>query len=187
MAFGFPEQLGGKIYNSMAVIDQEGSLIDVYRKIQLFGKSETTLFERGDKFSVCKLNGATLGLGICYDIEFPEFGRRLAQQEVDIAVVPTANMDPYWEVPTTLVRARALENRMAVVYANQCGEDESARYTGMSCIVGSDGHDLVRAGISSEAFIVADVDVASDRPDVATATQLQDITVGIQRLEIAVK
>jgi 5-aminopentanamidase len=57
-------------------------------------------------------------------------------------------MLPYIEVATTLVRARALENGVAIAYANQIGKDQGLTYTGQSYLVGPDGRDIRRAGES---------------------------------------
>jgi predicted amidohydrolase len=175
LAFGYPERAGEAIYNSMVLIDKKGETLAAYRKIQLFGDAERSVFEPGNEVVTCLFEGTKLGLGICYDIEFPEFGRRLARANVELVIVPTANMTPYWEVPTSLVRARALENGMAIVYANQSGDDGQLRYTGLSCIVGADGVDLARAGVEGDALLIADVPSRAVRAEADLSTQLQDM------------
>ena len=179
IAVGYPERNGGQVYNSMAVVDKSGAIVGHYRKIQLFGDEEKRLFTPGDKVSVCTLNGCVLGLGICFDIEFPELGRRYAKARVDMMVVPTANMKPYWGVPTTLVRARALENGFVVAYANQCGEDDTHEYSGLSGIVGPDGKDIARAGIASETFLVSDIDFSARKGPGLMSTQAADLSPAI--------
>src|SRR5262245_19429865 len=66
-------------------------------------------------------------------------------------VVPTANMEPYAEVPTTLLRACALENTVTVAYANHCGSENGTQFTGLSCITGPAGLDLARPGVNTDA------------------------------------
>lgn len=175
LAFGYPERAGEAIYNSMVLIDKRGETLAAYRKMQLFGEAERAVFKPGDEIVTCLFEGTRLGLGICYDIEFPEFARRLARAGAELAIVPTANMAPYWEVPTSLVRARALENGMAIVYVNQTGDDGQLRYTGLSCIVGADGIDLARAGVEGDALLIADVPSRAARPKADLSTQLQDM------------
>ncbi|MDH3476077.1 MAG: carbon-nitrogen hydrolase family protein [Rhodospirillales bacterium] len=180
LAFGYPERAGDTLYNSMVLIGKNGDTLAAYRKVQVFGEAERALFEPGDELVTCRLEGAKLGLAICYDIEFPEFGRRLARAGVDLAIVPTANMAPYWEVPTSLVRARALENGMAIAYANQSGSDEQLRYTGQSCLVGADGVDLARAGVDGEALLIADVKSGAAKAQADLSTQLQDMVAALR-------
>jgi predicted amidohydrolase len=90
--------------------------------------------------------GWRLGLLICYDVEFPETMRLLALQGADAALVPTANMRAFDEVPQLLVPARACENQMFVAYANACGEEPGLVYGGLSSLVSPRGHVLARAG-----------------------------------------
>src|SRR6476646_1346260 len=103
LCVGFPEREGGKVFNSTALIDSRGEQICVYRKTHLFGEQETALFSRGEELAVATLAGRHVGLAICYDIEFPEVARNLKRQGAEVVLVPTANMTPSAEVPTSLV------------------------------------------------------------------------------------
>jgi predicted amidohydrolase len=157
LCVGFPERAGNKVFNSTALISSRGEQICVYRKIHLFGEQETALFSRGEELAVATLAGRHVGLAICYDIEFPEFARELKRRGAEAVLVPTANMEPYAEVPTTLVRARALENGVTVAYANHCGSENGMQFTGLSGITGPDGLDLARAGVNTEVLLVAEL------------------------------
>jgi predicted amidohydrolase len=88
--------------------------------------------------------GLTLGFLICYDIEFPENVRRLAQAGAQVIIVPTAMAEgPAGAFITQqVVPVRAFENQVFVVYANHAGSDESYAYQGMSSIVAPDGQQL---------------------------------------------
>jgi predicted amidohydrolase len=164
-----------RVYNSAALIDRKGHLVAVYRKVQLFGALEASYFTPGDQYVVTSVGGLTIGLAICYDIEFPEFSRALRRRGVELVLVPTANMAPYWEVPKTLVRARALENGISVAYANHSGCEGALHFTGLSGIAGPDGIDLARAGPNGEVLLVADIPTDM-RPD-TLSTQLSDLRV----------
>lgn len=174
---GLPERAGKDIYNSAVAIDAGGTLLGACRKIQLFGAVEPGIFTPGDKLSVVQMGDHRIGLAICYDIEFPEIPRELTRAGAEIICAPTANMAPYTEVTTTLVRARALENGVAVVYANIAGQDGDLRFIGGSAIVGFDGTDAARAGQSGERFLHAAADEiiapAFDHP--LRSTQLRDL------------
>jgi predicted amidohydrolase len=175
LLFGFPERGEKSTFNSAALIDGTGNIVTVYRKIQLFGDVEPTIFERGSKFEVVDFPPFRIGIVICYDIEFPEISRKLTKAGANLIAVPTANMAPYYDVPTTLVRARALENGVAVAYSNLIGTEGGLTYTGLSCIVGSDGMDVARAGRNTEALLLADVSYALANPQIDTSTQLADL------------
>lgn len=178
LAVGFPERNGASTFNSAVVYDARGTLVSVYRKIHLFGPEERSLFSPGEELVIVELGGCRVGLAICYDIEFPEMGRELKRRGAEIILVPTANMAPYWEIPTTFVRARALENAITIAYANHCGQDGDLNFTGLSGITGPDGVDLARAGPNVAALLIADLPSATS---LALSTQLADLRLREQR------
>jgi 5-aminopentanamidase len=143
---GFPEQTHNAVFNSAVAINRSGNVVGHHRKVFLFGDQEKTMFTSGNQFTTFDLDDVCCGLSICYDIEFPETTRDMVRQGAKVIFNPTANMQPYSEVPLTLARARALENGIVVVYANLCGEENGLSYTGLSAIIGPDGKDLARAG-----------------------------------------
>lgn len=155
LVVGLPERDGARVYNSAVAIDAGGALAGVYRKIQLFGAAEPQVFTPGEGPVVARMGARRVGLAICYDVEFPEIARALTRAGAEIICAPTANMAPYAQVPTTLVRARALENGVAVVYANIAGQDGDLTFIGGSAIVGFDGRDAARAGEVGERFLHA--------------------------------
>ncbi|KAJ3584940.1 hypothetical protein NHX12_013663 [Muraenolepis orangiensis] len=127
-----------RIYNSHVVINDQGSVAAVYRKAHLF---DVELPGRGVslKESVTTIPGPALtppvqtpigkvGLGICYDLRFPEFSLALQRQGADILTYPSAftvaTGSAHWEV---LLRARAIETQCYVLAAAQVGHHNSAR------------------------------------------------------------
>ena len=134
-------------FNSCIAIDETGVEQAVYHKTHLFGDVDAAQFSPGPTSSpVFELCGWRTGLAICYDIEFPEVARDLALRGADLIITPTANMEPFDNVATRLVPARAEENSVYLAYCNYQGTEGSFRYNGLSCICGPDGEDLVRAG-----------------------------------------
>jgi predicted amidohydrolase len=162
LLYGYPERgADGFLYNSALLIARDGRACANYRKLQLFGAMEHAAFTAGDDPCVlAEIDGVKLGILICYDVEFPELVRGLALRGADLVAVPTAQMQPYEFVPRVLIPSRAYENSVFVAYANRCGVEGDLVYTGESCIVGPDGHDLARAGRGEEA-IFATLDLAA--------------------------
>jgi predicted amidohydrolase len=160
LLLGYPERGGdGAIYNAVRLIGRDGRGLANYRKCHLFGDLDRAMFRAGDGPSaVIELDGIRVGLLICYDVEFPESVRLLALAGADLVAVPTALMDPFEVVVRTLVPARAVENQVFLAYANRCGREGDLRYCGLSCVVGPDGTDLVRAG-RGEELVFADLDL----------------------------
>lgn len=172
---GFPERVGTQVFNSAVAIDHEGKIKHCHHKVHLFGDEEKALFTAGEHFEAFTLAGESCALSICYDIEFPETGREVARQGARVLFNPTANMDPFVEIPVTLARARALESGLAVVYANLSGQEGTLTYTGLSAIIAPDGTDLARAG-RDQALLMADIAPALERDRQSPmSTQLSDL------------
>lgn len=154
IAWSWPEREGESVFISAEVVDHDGSALARHRKAHLYGADEGGIYSRGTGTpAVAELDGLRIGLLVCYDIEFPEQVRLLALAGVDLIACPTALMAPYDAVSTLLVRARAYENQVAIAYANRCGTENDLAYVGLSCLVGPDGEDLVRAGDEPGVFV----------------------------------
>lgn len=161
LALGLPEREGGKVFNAAVAIGADGSLLASYRKTHLFGDVDRDQFSAGDEApAIFEIGGLKAALLICYDVEFPEAARALALAGADLVLVPTALMKPFDVVAKIIVPARAYENQIVVAYANRCGREADFDYCGLSCVVGSDGADLARAGCGEE-LIFADIDKAA--------------------------
>lgn len=161
LVFGMPERgSDGCVYNSAVAIGPGGDILATYRKAHLYGDVDRDQFSPGSALpQPCDICGFKTALLICYDIEFPEVARALALDGVELIIVPTAVMEPYDFVPRTLVPARAFENQLFVAYVNRCGTEADFDYFGLSCVVGPDGIDRVRAG-RGEELVFADIDIA---------------------------
>lgn len=115
-------------YNTSALIAPDGSIAATYRKIHLFdvavehgpSDTESARVTPGDRLATADVDGATLGLTICYDLRFPELYRALALRGARLILVPSAftalTGKAHWEV---LLRARAIENAVFIVAPDQ--------------------------------------------------------------------
>ena len=157
-------------YNGVVVIDAAGIERHRYRKTHLFGAVDQHQFTPGAALcGIFDLNGWSVGLAICYDIEFPEVARTLTLQGADLILVPTANMKPFDSVATRLVPARAEENAVYVAYANYVGPEGEFDYGGLSCICAPDGTDLARG--------------SRDAPDLLYATLARGALTACRKLQ----
>lgn len=172
IVLGYPERRNDGIFNVAGMWQADGTLSYRYAKRQLFGPEEKRQFRPGRSHEVVGCNGHKAGLLICYDVEFPEPSRCLAQMGAEIIFAPTANMHPYVLASEIQPVARALENGVAMVYVNYVGTEGTLTYTGRSLIAGSNGEVLARAGGTSECLLIADLPMqSSDR-----STQLHDLS-----------
>jgi deaminated glutathione amidase len=155
-----------KLSNTCPVLDAEGQLVAVYRKIHLFDVEvgglvyrESESEEPGDESVVAEVEGWPIGLTICYDLRFPELYRLLALEGCEALAVPAAftlyTGKDHWE---PLLRARAIENQCFVVAANQWGSyaDGKAAY-GRSMIIDPWGVVLAQAP-DGDGVISAELD-----------------------------
>ncbi|MER6737102.1 carbon-nitrogen hydrolase family protein [Streptomyces puniciscabiei] len=160
IAYGYPERDGATVYNSAQLISADGTRLANYRKTHLFGCFERDHFTPGEQPVVqAELNGLTVGLMICYDVEFPENVRAHALAGTDLLVVPTAQMHPFQFVAESMIPVRAWENQMYVAYVNRVGQEGEFEFVGLSVLAGPDGVARARAG-RAEQLVCADADPA---------------------------
>ncbi|WP_127573149.1 carbon-nitrogen hydrolase family protein [Georgenia faecalis] len=125
---GVNESAGdGRIHNALVGI-QDGEVRAVYRKVHLydaFGYRESDRVVAADPVepALLHVDGFTVGLQTCYDLRFPEVSRTLVDGGADVLAVPAAwapgpLKEYHWG---TLLRARAIENTVYVLAADQTG------------------------------------------------------------------
>lgn len=159
IAYGYPEAEGGVLYNAAQCFGAGGARLANHRKLALPPGFEREVFAAGAGLSAFALGGLSVGLLICYDLEFPEAARALAQEGVQAILAPTALAAEWSVVAERLVPTRAFENGVYVLYANHAGHDGALAYYGGGCVIGPDGVDRARAG-REETVIAATLDPA---------------------------
>lgn len=155
-----------KVYNTSVMIDDSGTIIGKYRKINLFravinGKEidESNTYEQGTEPVVCMIKNRKVGLSICFDLRFSELYRDYYKEKVDMIVIPSSftyrTGKLHWEV---LLRARAIENYCYVLAPNQYGPDGNGVDTyGHSMVVDPIGKVLGVLDKQKEDMIIMDL------------------------------
>lgn len=163
VVYGFAERGSDqKIYNAASFVSEAGEHLAVHRKLHLFQSVDAEQFSPGhDRPPVVAWNGWNVGLAICYDIEFPETVRMLAEDGADLICTPTANMVGFEQVSRLIVPARAYESQLYIAYANYCGADETFSYAGTSVIASPTGDLCAAASPDAEEILTADLDRAT--------------------------
>lgn len=116
----FPEQSNGRLFNTCMVFDPNGNHIGTHRKAHLFdvdikGKvsfKESDAFAAGDDVCVVDTEFGKIGIGICFDLRFPEYFRKLTLAGCKVLVVPAsfafATGEAHWIMS---LRMRAVDNQ----------------------------------------------------------------------------
>jgi len=158
---GVSDRTNLQIYNSQALIDANGKIIAKYRKTHLVTAApldERPYFTAGDGFTSCKIDKFTLGLGICYDLRFPEFYRTLAvEHRANVLINSSAWPFPRIEHLRILALARAIENQSYLILANRVGTDDGVTFCGTSAIVDPYGAIVAAASVDREELIHAEI------------------------------
>jgi len=129
----FYEREQNRLYNSVALIDADGSVLGIYRKTHIPDDhfyQEKFYFSPGNTgFRVFETRFGQIGVGICWDQWFPEAARAMALQGADILLYPTAigsepiltvDSMPHWR---RVMQGHAAANILPVAAANRIGEE----------------------------------------------------------------
>ncbi len=122
IAGSMPEVKNGSLYNVGYLCKRDGA-IERYEKLHVTpDEAKIWGLQGGDQLQVFDTDCGKVGILICYDAEFPELSRLLAEQEMDILFVPflTDTQNGYSRV-RNCARARAIENECYVAIAGSVG------------------------------------------------------------------
>lgn len=142
--YGVIEKGRHKNFNTLIHINNQGRVINMYRKVHPFSfSSENIFYGRGKSPAITKIKGLKIGLSICYDLRFPELFRYYAKERVDL-IVNIANWpDSRVEHWRTLLKARAIENQCYLIGVNRVGDDPKLHYNGFSSCFDPMGKEII--------------------------------------------
>ncbi len=157
-----------KAANRAFVFGPQGDLLATYDKLHMFDVDldhgerwrESAVYQPGESAQMVMIYDALAGLGICYDMRFPELAKAYGTHHTDILTFPSCftrqTGQAHWHV---LLRSRAIENGAFVVAAAQGGEHEDGRTTfGHSMIVNPWGQVIAEVQGEEPGFAVAQID-----------------------------
>lgn len=164
-----PERRDGKLYNTCLVFGRNGEFLGKFSKLHLFdidipGKitfKESDTLTSGSGLTVIDTDIGRIGLGICYDIRFPELAALYASRGTQIMIYPGAfNMTTgplHWEL---LQRARAVDNQYCVLTCSPAQTDDGPyKAWGHSTAVGPFG-EVLGTTDHSEGIVYAELDLS---------------------------
>jgi N-carbamoylputrescine amidase len=176
----FEKRAAGLYHNTAAVIDADGSLLGIYRKMHIPDDPlyyEKFYFTPGDLgFKAWRTKYARIGVLICWDQWYPEAARLTALQGADILFYPTAigwhpgEKNKYGELQhsawETIQRGHAIANGCYVAVTNRIGHEilkgvggDGIEFWGQSFVAGTSGEILAKASADEEESLVVPLDL----------------------------
>ena len=168
LAGSIPEKEGSKLYNASYLFDRNGEIRAKHRKMHLFdidvkGKitfKESDVLTAGNDLTIANTEFGKIGIGICYDVRFPELARIMVENGALMLIYPGAfNMTTgpaHWEL---LFRSRALDNQVYCIgVAPALNEDASYHSFGHSIIANPWGEIIAEAD-EKENLIISEIDL----------------------------
>jgi N-carbamoylputrescine amidase len=170
----FFERDGHAFYNSLAMVDADGSLLGVYRKSHIPdgpGYEEKFYFRPGNTgFRVWDTRFGKIGVGICWDQWYPECARSMMLMGAELLFYPTAigtePENPDLDTKDLWQRAmigHAVSNVVPVVASNRVGTEGGQTFYGHSFIANHRGDKVAELGRTDSGVITADVDLEEVR------------------------
>ena len=172
----FERRASGLYHNTAAVIDADGSLLGIYRKMHIPDDPlyyEKFYFTPGDTgFKAWKTRFGRIGVLICWDQWYPEAARLTALQGAEIILYPTAigwhpgekkeygaHQHSAWE---TIQRSHAVANGCFVAVCNRIGHEKPVgnpgiEFWGQSFVAGTSGQVLAKASVAKEEILIVPV------------------------------
>lgn len=179
----FEKRASGLYHNTAVIIDADGSLLGIYRKMHIPDDPlyyEKFYFTPGDTgFKAWQTRYGKIGVLICWDQWYPEGARLTAMAGAEILFYPTAtgwhpqekdeygvNQHGAWE---TIQRSHAVANGCYVAVANRIGREtpeggDGIEFWGQSFIAGTSGQILQKASVDQEEILLQEIDL--DKVDV---------------------
>jgi len=177
----FEKRSAGLYHNTAVVIDADGSLLGIYRKMHIPDDPlfyEKFYFTPGDTgFRAWQTRYGRIGVLVCWDQWYPEGARLTALQGAQILFYPTAigwhpsekaehgvNQHGAWE---TIQRSHAVANGCYVAAINRVGHEvlpsvggAGIEFWGQSFVAGTSGQILAKAAVDKEEVLVVEIDLA---------------------------
>ena len=170
----FERKAPGVYFNTMAVIESDGTIEGIYRKMHIPddpGFYEKYYFTPGDLgFKVFETSAGKIGTLICWDQWFPEAARLTAMAGADLLVYPTAigtlpeesetDKKQFMDAWKTIQRSHAIANGCFVACINRVGIEGGSNFWGNSFICNPFGQ-MIAEGNEKEGVVIADLDFSS--------------------------
>lgn len=168
LAGSVPEKENDKLFNTSYLFNRNGRIIAKHRKMHLFdidvkGKitfMESDVLTAGNEITLADTEFGKIGIGICYDVRFPELARLMVNRGASILFYPGAfNMTTgpaHWEL---LFRARALDNQVFCVGVAPALNRSASYHSFGHSIITSPWGEIITEASEKEELIISEIDL----------------------------
>ena len=168
LAGSIPEKKDDKLFNTSYLFDRQGNIIAKHRKMHLFDIDvkdkitfkESDVLTAGNEFTVADTEFGKIGIGICYDIRFPELARVMVENGALILFYPGAfNMTTgpaHWKL---LFRSRALDNQVYCVGVAPALNKGASYHSYGHSIIANPWGDVIAEASEKEETIFCEIDL----------------------------
>lgn len=174
LPISYYEKKNNARYNSLAVIDADGTILGSYRKSHIPdgpGYEEKYYFNPGDTgFKVWDTKYGKIGVGICWDQWYPEAARSMVLMGAEILFYPTAigsepqdssiDSKDHWQM---CMLGHAACNLVPVIASNRIGveedDDSAITFYGSSFIAGPQGNKIQEANRTDQTILIEEFDL----------------------------
>ena len=168
LAGSIPEKENDKLYNTSYIFNQKGEIIAKHRKMHLFDIDvkdkitfkESDVLTAGNDFTIAQTDFGKIGIGICYDIRFPELARIMVENGALMLFYPGAfNMTTgpaHWEL---LFRARALDNQVYCIGVAPALNENASYHSFGHSIVANPWGEIIAEADQEEEIVYCEIDL----------------------------
>ena len=169
LAGSIPEKEDDELFNTSYLFDRNGKIIAKHRKMHLFDIDvkdkiyfkESDVLTAGDNFTIAETEFGKIGIGICYDVRFPELARIMVESGAKILFYPGAfNMTTgpaHWEL---LFRTRALDNQVFCVGVAPALNKEASYHSFGHSIIANPWGEIIAEADEKEQLIIKEIDLS---------------------------
>lgn len=170
IVMGLPLQSGDTVHNA-AVVAESGRVAGIYRKVHLWDGEWRGFTPGAAPPLVVDTRLGRVGVLICYDLEFPEWGRMAVEAGAEVLAVPVnwpllPRPEGVHAIEVSKAQAVAAAYGVPIVVADRCGVERGVDWVGGSLVVDRSGY--LQAGpatapgdVAAPAIVLADIELAS--------------------------
>jgi len=164
IVLGMIEIEDGKLFNT-AIVIRRGTLLGRYRKTHLLDGEG--IFEAGTEAPIYDIDGLRFGINICYDTNFPEAARRVADGGASLIVCPTNNMmrreraGHFKDLHNAVRGERCRETGLWLISADVTGERDGRIAWGPTAILNPKGEVAAQLPLGMPGLLVFDLPITT--------------------------